>query len=131
MRKHSLLLLTLLAAGLLLPAPHAEAKAHCYCKMMSLSTTISDFGALRSYGTQAGHDTDCRKLCDNRSSSWWSSNQASACSASHGGTVVAFYAAGTRSYQGGNNYTCPGAHAPEGRMEFGGYAVNRKITING
>jgi hypothetical protein len=114
-------------------APEAQARVHCFCKMQSLSTTIADFGEQGSYGTQFGHDVECRRLCDSRSGSYWASNQAAACLVSHGGTMVAFYAVGTRSYQAGNNYTCPASDttAAEGSIVFHDYDVSRKLTMNG
>jgi hypothetical protein len=112
--------------------PAAQAKAHCFCKLQSLSTTIANFGQIGTYGTQSGHDVDCRSLCDSRSGSYMNSSRASACSASHGGTIAAFYAVGTRAYQSGNNYTCPqtGGSAAQGSIGFDMYSVSRSVSIN-
>jgi len=100
--------------------PSARARSHCYCKMQSPSGAVADFGSLGSYGTQQGHDEDCRKLCDGRASDYWKNNQSAACTASKGATLVANYAVGTRGYQAGNNYTCPlsGTSAVDGFLSF-------------
>lgn len=112
--------------------PSAHAKAHCYCRLQSQSTTVYNFGEIASYNTQIGHDSNCAAQCNDRASHYFGSNQASACAASHGGTVVAFYAVGSKSYQSGKNYACPqtGATATKGSITFGPYQVDRQLFLN-
>lgn len=109
----------------------AYAKAHCYCRLQSQSTTIN-FGEIASYNTQIGHDSNCAALCNDRASHHFGSNQASVCAASHGSTLVAFYAVGSKSYQSGRNFACPqtGASATKGSITFDRYQIDRKLTLN-
>jgi hypothetical protein len=121
-----------LAVGLLLHAP-AYAKAHCFCKLQSLSTIVTNFGEIATYNTQSGHDGNCSALCNDRAKHYVESNRTSACNTSHGGTLVAFYAVGTKSYQSGENYACPqtGASVTPGSIAFGPHEVDRMIKLNG
>ena len=73
--KRFILCVTLVA---MIPAM-AMARAHCHCKLESLGRTIKDFGDIGSYGTQQGHDADCRRLCDGAASGYMNAtNRASA-----------------------------------------------------
>lgn len=128
--KRFILCVTLVA---MIPAM-AMARAHCHCKLESLGRTIKDFGDIGSYGTQQGHDADCRRLCDGAASGYMNAtNRASACVASGGNTVVAVYAVGTRSYQSGDNWTCDvgGATAINGSIEvLPGGVSRRQFKLN-
>jgi len=111
----------------------ALARAHCYCKAQSLGTTIKDFGAIGSYGTQVGHDADCRALCDGAANGYMNAtNRAAACAASGGNAIVAVYAVGTRSYQSGDNFTCAigGVSAARGSIQVFPLGHARQLKLN-
>lgn len=123
-------ILVLAVAG----AQAAAASAHCFCKLGPLSSPIQNFGEIAQYGTQIGHDADCRSRCDGRASQYMAGNQTAACTASHGAPIVAFSAVGTKSYQGSRTFTCPQSNSGPipGRVVFGTIpATIRTLSVNG
>ncbi|HEY2321700.1 MAG TPA: hypothetical protein VGJ82_02445 [Thermoanaerobaculia bacterium] len=112
--------------------------AHCYCKLGPLGSPIHNFGEIEHWSTQIGHDGACRDSCNKKADAFMrdANNRAAACNATHGGTVVSYYAVGTKAYQAGASYNCPqssptptpgsiGFNAPSGSF------ANVAVYING
>jgi hypothetical protein len=112
----------------------AAAGAHCFCKLGPVSSPIHDFGEIASYNFQNGHDAGCKALCNDRSNHYMAANQASACNAVHGAAIVVNFAVGTKSYQGGQTYTCPHTSStptPGGIIFYTTPAAGRSLDVNG
>jgi|SRR5947209_5045135 len=114
----------------------AHATAHCFCKLGPISSPFHDFGQIKSYGTQIGHDTDCKNACNAAAGGYMSNaaNKSAVCKAAGGGNVVSYSAVGTRPYIAGNSLTCPShSGGTPGYILFGTIPDNpmRSITING
>src|SRR5437763_1294138 len=111
------------------------AGAHCYCKLGPLGAPIQNFGEIAHYGTQIGHDGACRDACNTKADAFMRSaaNRAAACNATHGGSVVAYYAVGTNSYKAGATYNCPpsGTTPNPGNIVFPGYPSEHVIVVDG
>lgn len=112
----------------------SQAKAHCFCKLGPSGSPYHDFGQIKTYGTQIGHDADCQSTCNNAVNSYLSNaaSKAAVCAAANGASVVSYSAVGTRAYIAGNTKTCPSsAGGFPGSITFGAFPSSiRSITVN-
>jgi hypothetical protein len=126
-----------IAACLLCCLPAAAySNAHCFCKLGPPGSPIKDFGQIKAYATQIGHDSDCSSACIDAADTYMNDagNRVSACNKAHGTSIVTYSAVGTKSYQGGKTYTCPQTTTSPaaGSIKFvPAYQYVRTLEVNG
>lgn len=126
-----------IAACLLCCLPAAAySNAHCFCKLGPPGSPIKDFGQIKAYATQIGHDSDCSSACIDAADTYMNDagNRVSACNKAHGTSIVTYSAVGTKPYQGGKTYTCPQSNTTPspGSIKFSpAFQYTRTLEVNG